>query len=381
MWRWAAGAALLALVTRLLPLNAAGDVSRRMAPILLFLVAITVLAELCEVAGLFDVAARHAARAAGGRTAVLFLLVAALATVTTVLLGLDTTAVLLTPVVLSMAVQLDLPPMPFALLTVWLANTASLLLPVSNLTNLLALDRLGLTAHEFATRMWLPAVVAVVLTVALIGLRHRRLLHVRYAVPHRPVADDRVLLVASAAICLGIVPALLLGGEPTVVVPVAAAALVGVFAVHRRAALRPALVPWQLAVFVLGLALAVETVLRHGGNRVVPTLVGSGDGLPDLLQVAGVGAVASNLLNNLPAYLVAEPHVAADDGGLRLLALLLGTNLGPMLLLWGSLATLLWRERLRARGLDVSARQFAAFGAVGVPLVLVSSVVALWASG
>lgn len=61
----------------------------------------------------------------------------------TVLLGLDTTAVLLTPVVLSMSVQLDLPTMPFALLTVWLANTASLLLPVSNLTNLLALDRLG----------------------------------------------------------------------------------------------------------------------------------------------------------------------------------------------------------------------------------------------
>ena len=381
MWRWAAGAALLALVTRLLPLNAAGDVSRRMAPILLFLVAITVLAELCEVAGLFDLAARYAARAAGGRTAVLFLLVAALATVTTVLLGLDTTAVLLTPVVLSTAVQLDLPPMPFALLTVWLANTASLLLPVSNLTNLLALDRLDLTAHQFATRMWLPEVVAVVLTVALIGLRHRRLLRVRYAVPHRPASDDRVLLVASAVVCLGIVPALLLGGEPTVVVPVAAAALVGVFAVHRRAALRPGLVPWQLAVFVLGLALAVETVLRHGGNRVVPTLVGSGDGLPDLLQVAGVGAVASNLLNNLPAYLVAEPHVTAGSGDSRLLALLLGTNLGPMVLLWGSLATLLWRERLRARGLDVSARQFAAFGAFGVPLVLVSSVVALWATG
>ena len=377
MWRWAAGAAVLALVTRLLPLDAAADVSRRMAPILLFLAAITVLAELCEVAGLFDVAARYAARAAAGRTALLFLLVATLATATTVLLGLDTTAVLLTPVVLSTAVQLDLPPMPFALLTVWLANTASLLLPVSNLTNLLALDRLDLTVHEFAARMWLPELVAVVLTVGLIGLRYRRLLRVRYAVPHRPASDDRVLLVASAAGCLGIVPALLLGGEPTVVVPVAAAALVAVFAVHRRAALRLGLVPWRLAAFVLGLALAVETVLRHGGNRVVPTLVGSGDGLPDLLQVAGVGAVASNLLNNLPAYLVAEPHAAADDGGLRLLALLLGTNIGPMVLLWGSLATLLWRDRLRARGLDVSARSFAAFGAVGVPVVLVVSTLAL----
>jgi arsenical pump membrane protein len=380
MWRWVSGAALLALLTGLLPLDAAADVTRRIAPILLFLVAITVLAELCEVAGLFDVAARYAAQAARGRASVLFLLVAALATVTTILLGLDTTAVLLTPVVLATAVQLDLPPMPFALLTVWLANTASLLLPVSNLTNLLALDRLDLSAPEFATRMWLPELVAVVLTVGVIGLRHRRLLHVRYAVPHRPTSDDVLLLAASACACLGIVPAILLGAEPTPVLTVAAAALALVFAAHRRSALRPALVPWRLAVLVLGLALVVEAVLRHGGNRLVPALVGSGDGLPDLLRLAGVGAGASNLVNNLPAYLVVEPHVAAGDGDVRLLALLLGTNLGPMVLLWGSLATLLWRERLRARGLDVSARSFAAFGALGVPLVLVASTLALHAT-
>ena len=233
MWRWAAGAALLALVTGLLPLDAAGDVTRRMAPVLLFLVAITVLAELAEVARLFDVAAGHAARLAGGRTVRLFLLVALLATATTVLLGLDTTAVLLTPVVLSVAVQLDLPPMPFALLTVWLANTASLLLPVSNLTNLLALDRLDLTPHEFAARMWAPEVVAVALTALLIGLRYRRLLRVRYTVPRRPAAGDEVLLVASALACVGIVPALLLGGRPTWVVTVAAALLVAAFAVRR----------------------------------------------------------------------------------------------------------------------------------------------------
>lgn len=377
MWRAAGGAALLAVFTRLLPLDAAGDVMRRMAPILLFLVAVTVLAELAEVARLFDVAAGHAARWARGRTGRLFLFVAVLATATTVLLGLDTTAVLLTPVVLSLAVQLDLPPMPFALLTVWLANTASLLLPVSNLTNLLALHRLGLEPHAFAARMWAPAIVAIALTVLLVGVRYRRLLRVRYTVPRRPPVDDAVLLVSSALACLGIVPALLLGGDPTWVVTVAAVLLVAVFAVRRRAALRLGLVPWRLAVLVLGLALAVDAVLRHGGDRVVSAAAGEGTGPLDLTQVAGVGAVASNLLNNLPAYLVMEPH-AAGGGDSRLLALLLGTNLGPMVLVWGSLATLLWRERLHARGLDVSARQFAAFGAVGVPIVLLGSVVALW---
>ena len=376
MWRWASAAAAACIVTTLLPLDAAGDVVRRMAPVLVFLVAVTVLAELCEAARLFDVAATLAARWARGRTGVLFVLVAAVATLTTVLLGLDTTAVLLTPVVLSLAVQLDLPPMPFALLTVWLANTASLLLPVSNLTNLLALDELDLEPHEFAARMWLPALVAVVVTVAMLGARHHRLLRVRYARPRRPRVPDRILLVLSALVCAALVPALLLGGDPALVVTLGAAVLVVGFAVRRRAVLRFALVPWQLTLFVLGLAITVETVLRHGGQTVVETVSGDGSRPADLLQMSGVAAVTSNLVNNLPAYLVMEPHAATGDD-VRLLALLVGTNVGPMVLLWGSLATLLWRERLRARGLDVSPRQFATAGLVGVPLVLVSTTLAL----
>jgi arsenical pump membrane protein len=88
-----------------------------------------------------------------------------------------------------------------------------------------------------------------------------------------------------------------------------------------------------------------------------------------------VGALASNAVNNLPAYLALEPEVS--DNPLRLFALLVGTNAGPLVLIWGSIATLLWRERCRARGVEVSARQFAALGLVGVPLVLVTTTLAL----
>jgi arsenical pump membrane protein len=316
------------------------------------------------------------ARAGRGRYPLLFGLCVLFASLTTITLNLDTTAVLLTPVMLALARRLRLPPLPLAVTTVWLANTASLLLPVSNLTNLLALDRLDLEPHEFAARMWLPALVAVVVTVAMLGARHHRLLRVRYTRPRRPRVPDRVLLLLSALVCAGLIPALLLGGDPAVVVTLGAAVLVVAFAVRRRAVLRPALVPWQLTLFVLGLALTVETVLRHGGQAVVETLAGDGSRTADLLQLSGVAAVTSNLVNNLPAYLVMEPHAATGDD-VRLLALLVGTNVGPMVLLWGSLATLLWRERLRARGLDVSPRQFATAGLVGVPLVLVSTTLAL----
>jgi arsenical pump membrane protein len=376
VWRFTSIGAAIVVTTGLLPWHETSDVTRRMAPILLFLVAITVLAELAEVAMVFDVAAREAAHLARGRTPILFLLVAALATLTTILLGLDTTAVLLTPVVLSLAAQLQLSPLPFAMVTVWLANTASLLLPVSNLTNLLALRRLHLSPHEFFSRMWLPTIVSVLLTVLLLGLRYHRDLRGTYDVPTHPGVQDRLLFVLTTVACLALVPAILLGGDPTVVVTVVAAVLVLVFAVRRRGALRFGLVPWRLALFVLGLALVVAAVLRHGGDRVVAAVTTSGDSLGALLNVAGVGAVSSNLLNNLPAYLVVEPD-AAGGGPTRLLALLVGTNTGPLVLLWGSLATLLWRDRCRARGVEVSARHFAAMGLLGVPVVLVATTVAL----
>jgi arsenical pump membrane protein len=376
VWRFSTLAALVAVVTGLLPWDDTTSVVRRMAPILLFLVAITVLAELAEVALVFEIAAREAAHLGRGRTPLLFLLVALLATLTTVLLGLDTTAVLLTPVVLSLAEQLRLAPLPFAMLTVWLSNTASLLLPVSNLTNLLALRRLHLSPHEFFDRMWLPTLVSVALTVVVLGLRYRRDLRGGYEVPRHPGVDDRPLFVLTALACLALVPGILLGGDPTVVVTIAAVALLAVFAVRRRDVLAVRLVPWRLALFVLGLAVVVETVLRHGGDRLVSAVTGDGGTVPDLLQVAGVGAASSNLLNNLPAYLVVEPD-AAGGGVDRLLALLIGTNVGPLVLLWGSLATLLWRERCRARGVQVSARHFAAVGLMGVPVVLVAATVAL----
>jgi len=147
----------LTVVTGVLPGAAARDVAvTRGAPIMVFLVAITVLTELADRAGVFDAAAGVCARAARGSTIRLFLLIAALGTLTTIGMSLDTTAVLLTPVVLALTARLGLSPLPFALLAVWLANTASLLLPVSNLTNLLAVQRLNLPTLAFAARMALP---------------------------------------------------------------------------------------------------------------------------------------------------------------------------------------------------------------------------------
>lgn len=358
-----------------------GDVARdllleRAAPILVFLTAITVLAELADRAGVFDVAAHHCARVARGSVWRLYLLVAALATLTTVTMSLDTTAVLLTPVVLTLATRLDLDPMPFALLVVWLANTASLLLPVSNLTNLLALHHTGITGAGFTVSMALPALVAVLVTVGYLALVHRRSLTGRFTPPGAVDPSDRGLFWLCALACLALAPGVVLGYPPwAVALACVAPCLIG-FAIRHRTVLRWGLLPWRTVVLIGGLFLLVTTVGRHGGTDLLARLVGD----PSSLQSVAVTAAGSNLVNNLPAYLAVEPTVPAGDAS-GTLALLLGTNLGPLVLLWGSVATLLWRDRLLARGLVVPAGRFALLGLGGVPVLLVASWAALGLTG
>ena len=108
------------------------------------------------------------------------------------------------------------------------------------------------------------------------------------------------------------------------------------------------LLPWRL---VAPRARAVPLRGDAWRARPRPTLgdaAGHSDSALGVLRAAGVGAGASNLANNLPSYLALER--VTDGRQHQLLGLLLGTNVGPLVLLWGSLATLLWRERCRGAG-------------------------------
>src|SRR5262249_56918125 len=89
-------------------------------------------------------------------------LVFVIASVTTAVLSLDATVVLLTPVVLATARTLQVPARPHSYASAHLANTASLLLPVSNLTNLLAFAGTGLSFTRFAALMTAPWLIAIV---------------------------------------------------------------------------------------------------------------------------------------------------------------------------------------------------------------------------
>ena len=341
------------------------DLAIRVGPVLIFLIAITVVAEISDAAGVFDIAGHWAARAGHGRTWLLWVLVVGLSCLSTIVLSLDTTAVLLTPVVIAVARQLRLNPLPFAMTTVWLANTASLLLPVSNLTNLLALNRFSAMGVGYSGYIWLalwPAAAAIGATVAVLAAIHLRDLKGRYRPEAPPTPHDRTLLIVAASVCVALGPAFVSGITPAIPASVAALVLVATLLVRNRPLLREVKVPWHIVLGVSVLFVVVDLALGHGLRDWLAGWVGTGTGFSDLLRVSAFGAGAANVANNLPAYLALESVTGSNPH--RLMALLVGVNAGPLLTIWASLATILWRERCRRAGIAISMWPFLWQGAV-----------------
>ena len=336
--------------------------------------AVTVVAELAAEAGVFTVVAGRLVRLAGGRAWVLWLLVVVFAVLSTAFLSLDTTAVLLTPVVVLLARHAGLPPLLFAMTTVWLANTASLVLPVSNLTNLLALHVLHFSdAGRWLALLGPAALVAVVVPCAVLAILFRRDLRARFArMPPEPV-EDRALLIAASVVVVALLPLLVSGLPPWLPACAAAVALAAIFLLRGRR-LRFGMLPWRLVLFAAALFLVVGILQSLGSTAALAVVTGRGDDPLSLLRLAGSGLVGANAADNLPAYLALEP-VAGSPA--RIAALLIGVNAGPLITPWASLATLLWHSRLTALGVELRWRRYVLLGAIAAPLTVAAATAVL----
>jgi arsenical pump membrane protein len=372
----ALGAAAVLLLAGAISWHDAVAEARALGPTIAVLAALLLLGDGCDRAGLFEaLAARMAARAQGSATRMLGLVFAAACAVTAVL-GLDATVVLLTPAVFAAVARARLPGRPHVYACTHLANSASLLLPVSNLTNLLAVRAAGISFTRFAVLMALPWAVAIgVEWVALRRTFASELAVGREVPPDDPGGLPRAPLYVLAATLAGFVLAGVLRVDAAWPAGAGALAMLVVQRPSPRRLLTAVDLP--LLGFVLGLGVIVKAVADHGLGEVVASVLPGGAGLPALVGAAVVAAIAANLLNNVPALLVLLPAAVAA-GPATVLAVLIGVNAGPNLTYTGSLATLLWRRVVRAHGAEPPLGEFLKLGAVTVPPILIGATVALW---
>jgi arsenical pump membrane protein len=388
-WGWpeaaaAVPAAVVVVVTGAISPADAVDEVARLAPVVGFLAAVLVLAQLCDDEGLFHAAGSVLARVGAGQPGRLLVAVFAVAAAVTAVLSLDATVVLLTPVVFATASRLGIRPKPHVYACTHLANSASLLLPVSNLTNLLAFAAAGVSFLHFTALMAVPWLVAVATEYVVF----RRFFATDLAVsapaaePSRERDVPVFALVVLGLTLVGFAATSLVGASPAWAALGGAVVLAARGLTRRRttptAVIRAVGIPFLL--FVLALGVVVSAVVGNGLDAGLATvlrpLANGSDTLPALLGWAGVAAVLANLINNLPAVLVLLPLASGTPA---VLAVLIGVNLGPNLTYVGSLATLLWRRVLHHHDTRPNLAEFTRLGLLTVPLSLVLATVGLWA--
>jgi arsenical pump membrane protein len=262
-----------------------------------------------------------------------------------------------------------------------LANSSSLVLPVSNLTNLLAFQALSVSFVRFGGLMALPWLAALAIEWAVLSRVFRSELPqpgqsaAKRSAAHADCGVPLFALGVLGATLVGFGFSSLIGVGPAWFATAGAAVLV----VRERISL-PAVVrsaePTFL-IFVLALGIVVRAAGDHGLSGFVDSLVPHGTALPTLLAIAGISAVVANLLNNLPATLILLPVAAASGPG-GALAMLIGVNVGPNLTYTGSLATLLWRRVVHAHAEATDLAQFTRLGLLTVPPALVACTICLW---
>ncbi len=303
----------------------------------------------------------------------------------TALLSLDVTIIVVTPIVYALTEKLEIDPLPYLFACAFVANTASLFLPMSNLTNILIYDLLHLSFLRFAAVMFLPNLAALAVNIGVFFLIFRRSIPRRFATDAltegaRPrgfaVAAVGLVAVLAGLFAFGVL------ALPLAIPACACAAVLGVIARSRHRLDRAHLmgsVSWSLFPFVLAMF-----VIMRGLERVwlphIPALP-TGHGLGTLLAVAAGTGVGANLVNNIPmiAAMITLLHATGPAIPDHLaFATLIGTNIGPSVLTFGSLATMLWLAIVRKRGAEVTAWSYTRVGLLTTPPMIAAATIALW---
>lgn len=395
-WSAAAGAVLMLATGVVSPLGALTAVASEWN-LFLFFFGLMLTAAIADMAGFFDWAADLAAAAAGGSGRRLLFNVFVLGAVITTFLSNDATAIILTPVVYTITTRLRLRVMPYLFAVSFMANAASMTLPISNPINVLTGDRLRAPLAVYEGHLLLASLASIAITTAVLMAFFWRSAAGRFEFDWRSAirsaVSDRGFFVATVVGLVVLAAAYIVGSAllwPLGVVAIAGGAgLMAVAATRRRLSrdrlnthVSPALFVYVAALFILvrgvqdaGITPAlVSTAVSQAsdaGSAVVAGLIGS--------------AIASNLINNLPAVLVFIS--GAQAGGVPtslhtpfLFGALVGADLGPNLTPVGALSTMLWLVIVRRRGVQVSAWDFLKIGAVVAPLTLISAAVIVAAS-
>jgi arsenical pump membrane protein len=387
--------AILMLATSVISLSQAYDVLKTTANILLFFLGLMIVCAVADRAGFFEWSAFKAVKLANGKGRRLLLVLFVLGTVITTFLSNDATALILTPIVYVLVTKLKLNPLPYVFACAFIANAASMMLPISNPVNLLAVDKFGITLSEYLRFLFLPTILAILINIVLFVIIFRKAISAsfKYDGTGFSVKIDSFFLFT----CVGLVLTALgyifasLYGLPLSWPALGGAALLltGGFAFRRLTLKRVnSGISWSILLFIFSLALLVKGLDNAGVTHTI------GEALANLSAKGSLGAIlatsfgtaiGSNLINNWSMMMVSVSSLGNISASIPhfnqglIYASIVGADLGPNIAIIGSLSSMLWLAILRQRGLDIHPVQYLKLGLMVAPAMLTAAALSLYA--
>ena len=388
--------ALAMLVTGVVSLTQVFEALVTNANILLFFLGLMLISALAERAGFFNWSAFKAIQLANGNGRRLLLIIFGVGAAITAFFSNDATALILTPVVYVLVTKLRLNPLPYVFTCAFIANTASILLPVSNPVNLLPVDRFGLTLGEYLRFLLVPALLAITINVILFILIFNKDIKALFNMDSlkEKVKTDNFFWFVCIGLAITAAGYILVSiyGMPLSWPALAGAGIliIGGFSFHRiTPSTLTSSISWSILLFIFSLALLTKGLENAGITHVLgKTLVWlSTKGTLEAVVAITVGTgLGSNLINNWTMMMVsvsslvsASNPVASFDQSL-IYSSILGADLGPNIAILGSLSSMLWLVLLRRRGLDIHPLQYLRLGLIVTPPMLIASALALYAT-
>ncbi|MFW5607458.1 MAG: arsenic transporter [Campylobacter hyointestinalis] len=354
----------------------------------LTLVGIIIMSMILDEIGFFEWCALHLSKLSKQNGHLMFVYVLLFGSVVSALFANDGAVLILTPILLAKMkiLQLKIKTMiAFLLAGGFISDSASLPFVFSNLTNIITANYFKIGFSQYFANMALAYVVSTVASIVVLWIVLRKDIPPKINTnllkdPNSVIKDISIFKFSWFFIAILLcgyfvgdiyglpVSLFALGGGVLLLIVSSRTKVIKASKIIKNA-------PWQIVWFSIGLYIVVYGLKNGGMSEYIANLISKAALQGEFYAVMTTGflsATMSAIMNNLPTNMIMNISLYGTNETLAY-ANIIGSNLGPKMTPFGSLATLLWLHVLEKKGVKIGFLEYSKFGIlVTLPVLFVT---------